>query len=297
MGGPAASGALFGPPGPDAWIERIRAGDRLALSKAVSAVEDGSLEAAALLSGLSACAGSARRIGVTGAPGTGKSTLVSGLIPIIRAAGRTAAVIAVDPSSPLTGGAILGDRIRMQEHADDPGVYLRSMAGRGRLGGLSAAAPRAAEVLDGAGFEVILIETVGVGQSEVEIMHHVHSTVVVVNPGWGDSVQAHKAGLLEIGDVFAVNKADRPGAARARRDLEAMLEMGPDRSWTPPVVETAALSGAGLAGLWEALEAHAAHLDGLDGEDRGGFIEEAPAEAPPAGKRPAFRPEKTQGRR
>lgn len=258
-------GKPFGPLGPDDWVERIRAGDRLALAKAVSAVEEGAPEAAALMSGLSAYAGGARKIGITGAPGVGKSTLVSGLIPIIRAAGRTAAVIAVDPSSPLTGGAVLGDRIRMQEHADDPGVYMRSMAGRGHLGGLSAAAPRAVEALDGAGFEVILVETVGVGQSEVEIMHHVHSTVVAVAPGWGDGVQAQKAGLLEIGDVFAVNKADRPGAARARRDLEAMLAMGPKRSWTPPVVETAALDGAGIAGLWEALEAHAAHRAGGGG--------------------------------
>ena len=253
------------PLGPDDWVERIRAGDRLALAKAVSAVEEGSPDAAALLPRLSAYAGGARKIGVTGAPGVGKSTLVSGLIPIIRAAGRTAAVIAVDPSSPLTGGAVLGDRIRMQEHADDPGVYIRSMAGRGRLGGLSAAAPQAVEVLDGAGFGVILIETVGVGQSEVEVMHHVHSTVVAVTPGWGDGVQAQKAGLLEIGDVFAVNKADRPGAGRARRELEAVLAMAPKGSWAPPVVETAALDGAGLAGLWKALEAHAAHLAGGGG--------------------------------
>lgn len=260
MGGPGASGEQGGRFRPGGWIERIRGGDRLALAKAVSAVEQGAPEAPGLLTGLAPFAGGARRIGVTGAPGVGKSTLVSGLIPIIRAEGRTAAVVAVDPSSPLTGGAILGDRIRMQEHVDDPGVFVRSMAGRGRLGGLSAAAPGAVDVLDGAGFEVILIETVGVGQSEVEIMHHAHSTVVVATPGWGDGVQAQKAGLLEIGDVFAVNKADLPGAARTRRDLETSLAMGPRRSWLPPVVETAALDGAGLAGLWEALEAHAAHL-------------------------------------
>lgn len=262
MGGPGASAQPGGPLRPDAWIERIRGGDRLALAKAISAVEQGAPEAPGLLAGLSAFAGGARRIGVTGAPGAGKSTIVSGLIPIIRAEGRTAAVVAVDPSSPLTGGAVLGDRIRMTEHVNDPGVYMRSMAGRGRLGGLSAAAPGAVDLLDGAGFDVILIETVGVGQSEVEIMHHAQTTVVVMNPGWGDGVSAGKAGLLEIGDVFAVNKADRPGAARARRDLEAMLALGPPRPWRPPVLETAALDGAGLAGLWEALEAHAAHLAG-----------------------------------
>lgn len=260
MGGPGASGEPGGRLRPDGWIERIRGGDRLALAKAVSAVEQGAPEAPDLLAGLAPFAGGARRIGLTGAPGVGKSTLVSGLIPIIRAEGRTAAVVAVDPSSPLTGGAILGDRIRMQEHVDDPGVFVRSMAGRGRLGGLSAAAPGAVDVLDGAGFEVILIETDGVGQSEVEIMHHAHSTVVVATPGWGDGIQVQKAGLLEIGDVFAVNKADLPGAARTRRDLETSLAMGPRRSWLPPVVETAALDGTGLAGLWEALEAHAAHL-------------------------------------
>lgn len=262
MGGPGAAAEPGGRFRPDGWVERIRGGDRLALAKAISAVEQGAPEAAGLLAGLSGFGGGARRIGVTGAPGVGKSTIVSGLIPIIRAEGRTAAVVAVDPSSPLTGGAILGDRIRMQEYADDPGVFVRSMAGRGRLGGLSAAAPGAVDALDGAGFEVILIETVGVGQSEVEIMHHAHSTVVVVTPGWGDGVQAQKAGLLEIGDVFAVNKSDLPGAGRTRRDLEASLAMGPRRSWLPPVVETAALDGTGAAELWEALEAHAAHLAG-----------------------------------
>ena len=247
---------------PETWIRRIREGDRRLLARAVSAVEMDAPEASLLLAGLAAFTGKARKIGMTGAPGVGKSTLVSGLISTVRGQGRTAAVIAVDPSSPLTGGAILGDRIRMQEHADDPGVYIRSMAGRGHLGGLSAAAPRVAEVLDGAGFDVILIETVGVGQAEVEVMHHAHSTVVVVTPGWGDSVQVGKAGLMEIGDVFAVNKADLPGAVRARRDLETMLAMGPRRPWTPPVVETEAVSGMGVDSLWEALEAHAAHLAG-----------------------------------
>ena len=243
-----------------ALIEEVRAGDRRALARTISAIEEDAPEASALIEGFSTPAGGVRRIGITGAPGVGKSTLVAGLISHIRRDGATVAVIAVDPSSPLTGGAILGDRIRMQEHVGDPGVYVRSMAGRGHLGGLSAAAPRVALVLEGAGFGYILIETVGVGQSEVEVMRHVHSTVVVVTPGWGDSVQVGKAGLMEIGDVFVVNKADQPGAARARRDLETMLAMGPHRAWQPPVVETVATEGTGLDGLWEHLRAHAAHL-------------------------------------
>ena len=241
-------------------IGEARAGDRRALARAISAIEENTPEAAALIEGFSTFAGGVRRIGITGAPGVGKSTLVAGLVSNIRREGETVAIIAVDPSSPLTGGAILGDRIRMQEHVGDPGVYVRSMAGRGHLGGLSAAAPRVADVLDGAGFGVILIETVGVGQSEVEVMHHVHSTVVVVTPGWGDSVQAGKAGLMEIGDVFVVNKADLAGAARARRDLETMIAMGPGRGWRPPVVETVATDARGLDQLWAQLEAHAAHL-------------------------------------
>lgn len=245
---------------PEALIGEVRAGDRRALARAISAVEEQAPEAGALLEGFSALAAGVRRIGVTGAPGVGKSTLVAGLVSSIRREGETVAVIAVDPSSPLTGGAILGDRIRMQCHVGDPGVYVRSMAGRGHLGGLSAAAPRVALVLDGAGFGFILIETVGVGQSEVEVMHHVHSTVVVVTPGWGDSVQVGKAGLMEIGDVFVVNKADQPGAARARRDLETMIAMGPHRVWVPPVVETVATEGTGVDEVWEHLQAHAAHL-------------------------------------
>ena len=244
----------------EALIAEVRAGDRRALARTISAIEDGAPEAPALIQGFATLATGVRRIGITGAPGVGKSSLVAGLVSAIRREGETVAVIAVDPSSPLTGGAILGDRIRMQCHVGDPGVYVRSMAGRGHLGGLSVAAPRAALVLDAAGFGFILIETVGVGQSEVEVMHHVHSTVVVVTPGWGDSVQAGKAGLTEIGDVFVVNKADLAGAARARRDLETMIAMGPGRSWRPPVVETVATESRGLDELWEHLQAHAAHL-------------------------------------
>lgn len=253
-GGPAADLE------PHACVNLALKGDRRALARAISAVEDGGHEGPELLAGFSVLARGVHRIGVTGAPGAGKSTLVSRLISIIRAEGDTVAVVAVDPASPLTGGAILGDRIRMQEHAGDPGVYMRSMSGRGHLGGLSAATPKVVEMLDGAGFDTILIETIGVGQSEVEIMRHADSTVVVVTPGWGDSVSVGKAGLLEIGDVYVVNKADRPGAGRARRDIESMLAMGPPRDWRPPVLETVAVDGTGMAGLWEALGAHRAHL-------------------------------------
>lgn len=245
---------------PSEAVRKARAGDRRALARAVSAVEDDLPGASDLLRLFWAAAGGARRIGLTGAPGAGKSTLASRLIEIIRGRGSTAAVLAVDPSSPFTGGAVLGDRIRMQEHIDDPHVYVRSLAGRGRLGGISAAAPKAAVVLDGAGFDFLIIETVGVGQAEVDIMLEADTVAVVVTPGWGDGIQAGKAGLLEIGDVFAVNKADRPGAADARRDLEMMLDMGSAVPWRPPVVETVAADGSGMEKLWEALQGHAAHL-------------------------------------
>ena len=242
------------------WVRRARAGDRYTLARAISTVEDALPEADAVSAAFAQHGGGVRRIGITGAPGVGKSTLLSGLVSIIRQDGCSVAVVAVDPSSPLTGGAILGDRIRMQEHAGDRGIFVRSMAGRGHLGGLSMAVPETLSILDGAGFGIILVETIGVGQSEVEVMHHVDSTVVVVTPGWGDSVQTGKAGLMEIGDVFVVNKADQPGAAEARRDLEAMLIMGPHRAWTPPVVETVATQGTGLAELWDRLEAHSVYL-------------------------------------
>jgi len=242
------------------WVDRVRNGDRQALARAITAVEEDLAAAADLLEAFGAVAGEASRIGVTGSPGVGKSTLISALISTIRAEGRTVGVIAVDPSSPITSGALLGDRIRLQGHIEDPGVYVRSVAGRGHLGGLSEAVPRIATVLGGAGFDLLLIETVGVGQSEVEVMRHVDTTVVVVTPGWGDSVQTAKAGVLEIGDVYVVNKADLPGGASALRDLEAMLGMGPVRSWKPPVLETVATEGVGVGGLWRAVEGHRAHL-------------------------------------
>lgn len=195
-------------------------------------------------------------VGITGAPGAGKSTLTSALCGELRRHGERVAVLAVDPSSPFSGGAILGDRVRMGDHALDEGVYIRSMATRGHLGGLAVATPEAARVLDAVGFDRVVVETVGVGQVEVEIAGAADTTVVVVNPGWGDSVQAAKAGLMEIADIFVINKADRAGAAETRRDLEAMLAMSAETRWAPPVLETVAPTGEGVAELAESIEAH-----------------------------------------
>jgi LAO/AO transport system kinase len=178
----------------------------------------------------------------------------------VRAAEDEVAVLAVDPSSPFTGGAILGDRVRMQDHVDDAGVYIRSMASRGHLGGVAEATPRVLAVLDGAGFPEILVETVGVGQAEVEIAANADTTVVVLNPGWGDSIQAAKAGLLEIGDIFAINKADRPGVDDTARDLRQMLELGDHGAWWPPVVPTIASNGEGVEELWERVAEHREYL-------------------------------------
>lgn len=210
--------------------------------------------------------GTLRTIGVTGSPGVGKSTLVARLVGAYRDAGARVAVLAVDPSSPYTGGAVLGDRVRMQEHATDSGVFIRSMASRGHLGGLSWATPQAIRVMDAAGFDVAVVETVGVGQSEVEIAGLADSTVVVMAPGLGDGIQAAKAGILEISDVFVVNKADRDGANQVVRDLTAMLRVAPSvpaaesAGWTPPVLRTQADTGVGIADLVAALDEHLAWL-------------------------------------
>jgi LAO/AO transport system kinase len=203
-------------------------------------------------------------VGLTGAPGAGKSTLTDRLIIEARkgwdgGAGDAVdqvAVLAVDPSSPFTGGAILGDRVRMQEHALDPTVFIRSMATRGHLGGLALAVPDAVRLLGTSGFPLVLVETVGVGQMEVEVAAQADTTVVVVTPGWGDSMQANKAGLLEVADLFVINKADRPGARDARRDLEQMLDLSPPLDWRPPVLDTSATSGEGVAELWQAIAEH-----------------------------------------
>lgn len=250
-------------------VERARGGDRRAVARLLSIVEAGGSDAAEVAGEIHRHSGNAYTVGITGAPGAGKSTLTDALVTHVRSLGDEVGVLAIDPSSPFTGGAILGDRVRMQDHASDEGVFIRSMASRGHLGGLARATPEAVRVLDAAGMPWVLIETVGVGQVEVEIAERADTTVVVVNPGWGDAVQAAKAGLLEIADCFVVNKADRPGATETRRDLEAMLEMGDGASgWRPSVVETVATAPRaenGVAELWEAITAHRAHLE-ADGE-------------------------------
>jgi LAO/AO transport system kinase len=207
--------------------------------------------------------GSGYTVGITGAPGAGKSTLTSAIIKHMRQQQLEVAVLAIDPSSPFTGGAILGDRVRMQDHATDPGVFIRSMATRGHLGGLSLSTPEAIRMLDAVGRDWIIVETVGVGQVEVEIAGKADTTVVVLNPGWGDSVQANKAGLMEIADVFVINKADRKGVEETRRDIEQMLELSdlPHEAWRPPIVTTIGNTGEGVPALWDAIGEHRASIE------------------------------------
>ena len=221
---------------PAALVERALEGDRRAIAKVISLVERGGDGARIAIQMLHPRTGNAWSIGITGAPGAGKSTLTDQLVGKLRATGGEVGVLAVDPTSPFSGGAILGDRVRMQSHTTDAGVFIRSMATRGHLGGLALATPQAVRVLDAVGKAWIVIETVGVGQVEVEIAGHADTTVVVVNPGWGDSVQTAKAGLMEIADIFVVNKADRPGAAETQSDLVGMLELSSRRAWRPPFV-------------------------------------------------------------
>ena len=235
-------------------------GDRAALARLLSLVERGGDDAREVGRLSYPRSGAAYTVGLTGAPGAGKSTLTAAVIGLVRAAGDEVAVLAIDPSSPFTGGAILGDRVRMQDYATDPGVFIRSMATRGHLGGLSLATPEAVRLLDAVGRRWILVETVGVGQVEVEVAGKADTTVVVVNPGWGDAVQANKAGLMEIADVFVVNKADRAGAGDTVRDLVQMLALAPREDWQPPVVETIATTGEGVDRLWEEIGRHHDHL-------------------------------------
>jgi LAO/AO transport system kinase len=244
-------------------LAAAQTGDRGAIGRLISLVERGGApahEVAALTFGPSAAV--SHVIGVTGAPGGGKSTLTDRLIEAGRATGSPVGVLAVDPSSPLSGGAILGDRVRMQGHALDEGVFIRSMATRGHQGGLALAAPEAIRVLAAVGLPLILVETVGVGQVEVEIAGAADTTVVVVTPGWGDAIQASKAGLLEVADVFVVNKADRDGAAETRRDLNSMLDLNPaGAGWRPPVLLAVAATGEGVDGVWAAAGEHRAYLE------------------------------------
>lgn len=264
--------------GPADLLAAARTGDRAALARLLSLVERGGEGARSVGVLTHGQGGDAYTVGLTGAPGAGKSTLTNALVSVVRdpssagAAGEPdrVAVLAIDPSSPFSGGAILGDRVRMGDHATDAGVFIRSMATRGHLGGLAVAAPEAVRVLTAAGFPWVILETVGVGQVEVDVAAHADTTVVVVNPGWGDAVQANKAGLLEIADVFVVNKADRPGADEAAADLARMLDMagtghGPGE-WRPPVVPTVAADGTGVADVWAAITEHRAHLLAGSGE-------------------------------
>ncbi len=236
--------------------ERVLAGDIGAIARALSLVEDESPQAAGLMHQIYRHAGRARLIGVTGAPGAGKSTLVDRLINEFRTQGLKVGVLAVDPTSPFTGGAILGDRVRMQAHAEDAGVFIRSMATRGQLGGLARTTGEAATILDAAGFDVVIIETVGVGQAEVDVVRTADISIVVSAPGAGDEIQTLKAGVMEIADVFVVNKADREGADRAAAAIEGMLSLQPwpAASWRPPVLRTVATSGHGVREFVQTIE-------------------------------------------
>ena len=246
---------------PAALAQKILAGDRRAVARAISLVEDGSPSLPALSEALFAKTGRAYTVGLTGSPGVGKSSLAEQLVRAARAHEATVAVLAIDPTSPFTGGALLGDRLRMQAHATDPGVFIRSMATRGHLGGMALAAPEALRILDASGKDLIVVETVGVGQAEVEVATATDTTLVVVAPGWGDYVQVAKAGILEIADVFVVNKADKGGAGDAARDLKNMLRMGPPMAWTPPIVKTSTVTGEGIDELWDAIQSHRKHQE------------------------------------
>ena len=241
-------------------VTRALRGERRAIARVISLVEDGGAELAEVMDELYPHTGNAYSIGITGAPGSGKSTLTERLVGRIRSEDLTVAVLAIDPSSPFSGGALLGDRVRMQNHALDPGVFIRSMATRGHLGGLSLATPEAVRVLDAVGNDVVIIETVGVGQAEVEITDACDTTLVVLNPGWGDAVQTAKAGLMEIADVFVVNKADRPGARDTVREIRQMLDMS-DAEYKPEVVQTVSTKGEGFDDLWAAITKHRNYQD------------------------------------
>ena len=244
-----------------AWVELLKRGDRRALARLITEIENEGAGAQEALAALYPHTGRAHRLGVTGTAGAGKSTLVNALAKAIRRAGRTVGVVAVDPSSPFTGGALLGDRVRMVDLAGDPGVFIRSMASRGKLGGLARATADVVMALDAAGFDVVMIETVGVGQGETDIARTAHTTLVVEAPGMGDGVQAIKAGVLEIADILVLNKADRPGADAAAHTLEMALALGayPD-GWRPPLVQTVATEGRGIEELLAFIDSHRAYL-------------------------------------
>jgi LAO/AO transport system kinase len=261
-------------------VNGVLAGDRRMVARAISFVEDGWSELPELAAGIYARTGRASTVGLTGAPGAGKSTLAAALVAVARAEDRRVAVLAVDPTSPYTGGALLGDRVRMQEHATDPGVFIRSMATRGHLGGMALAAPEAARILDAAGYDLVIVETVGVGQAEVDVAAATDTAVVVLAPGLGDAVQMAKAGILEVADVFVVNKGDREGAGEVVRELRQMLHLGAERSWDPPVLTTNASTREGISDLWDAIEDHRAwstSSGALEGKRRARILQEVEA--------------------
>ncbi len=243
------------------WIDHLRAGDLRALARGITAVENRDPAAQALLRALFPHSGKAQIIGMTGAPGAGKSTLVDQLAREYRKQGKTLGIIAVDPTSPFSGGAILGDRIRMQQHHGDRGIFIRSMATRGALGGLAAATADVATVLDAAGRDLILIETVGVGQDEVDIVKLADTTVVILVPGMGDDVQTLKAGIMEIADIFVINKSDREGAERVEREVRGMQSLAArGDNWTPPIVKTVGTEGKGIVELAAAIREYQEHV-------------------------------------
>ena len=246
----------------DALVEGVLGREVRAVARAISLVEDGGAELPALSAAIYERTGNAATVGLTGAPGVGKSTLAAALVGTVRGAGLRIAVLAVDPTSPFTGGALLGDRVRMQEHATDPDVFIRSMATRGHLGGMALAAPEAVRILDAAGYDVVVVETVGVGQAEVEVAAATDTAVVTLAPGFGDAVQIAKAGILEIADVFVVNKGDHDGSGEVVRDLRQMLHLGEARAWDPPVLTTTATTGEGVDAVWEGIEKHRAWAQG-----------------------------------
>jgi LAO/AO transport system kinase len=249
-------------------VARARKGEPRAIARLITLIENASPQLRQVMAALNPLAGKARVIGLTGAPGVGKSTSTNALVRAFRGQDLRVGVLAVDPSSPFTGGALLGDRVRMQDHASDPGVFIRSMASRGHLGGLAWAAPQAIRVLDAAGCDVVLVETVGVGQAEVEIASLADYTIVLVSPGMGDSIQAAKAGILEIADVFVVNKADRDGAQQVVRDLRNMIALAAPEGWRPPIVPTVAVKDEGVADVVEQLGKHLSWMEGSGELDR-----------------------------